>query len=549
MGQGASPEGQVAVDSGFEWIASLKDGIGKPAREGKAALHGLGDEIKKTEAELKKLQLLQLQYRERGGNWKGIASQVGIEASRIKLHLADLNKAHKGSMNVEKGFFKEFSGSLIPEIAIGELVAEGVKKIGEGIGELVKFSVEVAEFKENTVSAYEVLGKGGQAMFAEIDALAHNIHMPAQEAHALAQDLLTRGMEDDKMIAATIGAISAAKRGGPAGTSEKIQGIVERALSVGKLSVRGPRELAGTGINVEAFYADLGQRLGKSRDVIKEELKAGAIDAKVGIAAIDDAINNGKIGEIAKKKLTFGDLVTDLKNNVVSIFQNVDTGPLVQGFQHFVSLFDTGQASGKGMQDAITGGLNEIIKWIGRGMDAFTTMFLKTEIGAYDLYISLFPVIEVLDKIVIGAGKMVDEWNKLGSGESRIDKALLAGSDMADPMQGLGFDAGKAFGTGLDEGAGAGLDAHSPSRKFMKRGMQMDEGLSAGLDAGMAQESLAASIEPPSAGGGSRGGSSTSVTIDVGGITIQAMNGEEIAPLLESQVIDIFERVALELGG
>ena len=86
---------------------------------------------------------------------------------------------------------------------------------------MVKFSVEVAEFKENTVSAYEVLGKGGQAMFAEIDALAHNIHMPAQEAHALAQDLLTRGMEDDKMIAATIGAISAAKRGGPAGTTRR----------------------------------------------------------------------------------------------------------------------------------------------------------------------------------------------------------------------------------------------------------------------------------------------------------------------------------------
>lgn len=543
------------MDDGFSWLAELKDGMSKPAREGKAALHGLGDEIKKTEAELRKLQLLQLQYREKGGNWKGIASQVGIEASRVKMHLADLNKAHKGSMNIERGFFKEFAGSLVPQIAIGELLAEGVKKIGEGIGELVKFSVEVAEFKENTVSAYEVLGKGGQAMFAEIDALAHNIHMPAQEAHRLAQDLLTRGMEDDKMIAATIGAISAAKRGGPAGASEKIQQIIERSLSMGALAVRSPRELAGAGINVEALYADLGKRLGKSRDEIKAELKAGAIDAKVGIAAIDDAINTGKVGEIAKKRLTFGDLITDLKNNVAAIFQDVDTGPLVTGFRDFVDLFDPAGADARGLKS----GMQELVDVMASVEDYGVLAFVRLQIAIDKAYIAIAPLIRGVEKLSnflggLGAGATIDRAAKMRQldiehfGSSNIRPGAVGaggpsdfGGDFAAPPIakdfGGDFDAGMQAGkdhiAGFKEGAGV----HSPSREMAKIGEHLSEGLSIGMGGPL-------NLQP--SGGGSSG---TSVTVDVGGIVIHAMNGEEIAPLLESQVVDIFERVRLELGG
>lgn len=505
----------MAVE-GFEWIASLKDMISKPAKEGQLALGKLGMALRNVVAEIGKAE---------------------------KAEHAHGEAAHKRH-NVEKGFLKEFTGSLVPEIALGELVAEGVKKIGESIVEFAHFAIEVSEFKENMISAYEVLGKGGEEMFASVDRLASSIHMPAEKAHELAQDLLTRGMEGEKDIAATIAAIGAAKRGGPAGSAERLQSIIERSLSLGKLQLRSPRELASAGLDVEKLYVDLGQRLGKGRDEIKAELKSGAIDAKVGIAAIDDAINFGKVGEIAKKKLTLTDVTTDLMNNFRKLFQDVDTGPLIRGIRDFVSIFDAGSGSAEGMKDVITGGLNTIIRWAGMALDSFSIWFLNAEIGAYDLYISLFPILDVIAKIIHGIEKLWDDWNNAAPGMSIIDKSLSAASDMVDPMQGIGFDAGKAFGTGVKEGSADALEQHSPSKVMMRMGKGAADSFGAGAESAdsWAPQGNMAPIAP---GGG---GGSTSVTIDVGGIHITANTPEEMMPLLESQILDVFERAALELG-
>jgi hypothetical protein len=52
--------------------------------------------------------------------------------------------------------------------------------------------------------------------------------------------------------------------------------------------------------------------------------------------------------------------------------------------------------------------------------------------------------------------------------------------------------------------------------------------------------SLSVPAAPPSSSG--------TVSIDVGGIHVHGATAAEIMPLLESQIVDVFERAALEMG-
>jgi hypothetical protein len=76
------------------------------------------------------------------------------------------------------------------------------------------------------------------------------------------------------------------------------------------------------------------------------------------------------------------------------------------------------------------------------------------------------------------------------------------------------------------------------------------DGLAGGMQSGAkAAEALRGSL--PAGGGGAANDNSRSVKVDVhvGGIAMHGVIGlEDFVPLLESQVADVFERVALELG-
>jgi hypothetical protein len=124
--------------------------------------------------------------------------------------------------------------------------------------------------------------------------------------------------------------------------------------------------------------------------------------------------------------------------------------------------------------------------------------------------------------------------------------ALEAASAMADPMGGLGFDAGKAFGDGMKAGAADALEQHSPSRVMQRMGKQSAESFVSGAD-NVDAWAPQAGMSPPQLGASAEGGGN-SVTVDVGGIHVSGSSPEQIVSLLESQVTDIFERVALELG-
>jgi hypothetical protein len=102
-------------EGGFTYETAIHDGMSGPAHHEVAALGELEHAIGKTEKAL-----------------GGLASA----------------HEHAGKMSGEaKGFLKEFTGSLVPEIAIGEVAAEGIIKLGESFAELGEKIVDFGSSK------------------------------------------------------------------------------------------------------------------------------------------------------------------------------------------------------------------------------------------------------------------------------------------------------------------------------------------------------------------------------------------------------------------
>lgn len=296
----------------IDFDVKLKEEISGPAHAAKSALHELGGEAK--------------------------AAAGAVDT--LAHHVEEAGKKHHEA----HGFLEEFSKSLIPQIALGELAAEGLKKLGEAVLEGVHFAVEAAEFKENMVDAYGVIQGGveeGERTFRKIDELAKGLHMPTEKAHELAQSLMLQGLTNQKELTGAIEAVSNLQRVGMAAGAEHVKSAIERSLATGHFEITS-KLLKGTGTNIDAVYDLLAQRLHVSSDKIKEEMKDGKISVDDGISAITDAINGSSIAELAHKKFTITDALTDIKNSVRGLFQEADAGPLVDAFRDVAKAIEPG---------------------------------------------------------------------------------------------------------------------------------------------------------------------------------------------------------------
>jgi hypothetical protein len=110
-------------------------------------------------------------------------------------------------------------------------------------------------------------------------------------------------------------------------------------------------------------------------------------------------------------------------------------------------------------------------------------------------------------------------------------------------MHALGKDAAEAH----HEGAREGYHAHSPSRKMFDVGIDAAEGMISGAQAASKLSGRDTAIQDT--GRAMSGGKRVDVHVDFGGFHVHgAIDADDFMPLLESQVADVFERVAIELG-
>lgn len=147
------------------------------------------------------------------------------------------------------------------------------------------------------------------------------------------------------------------------------------------------------------------------------------------------------------------------------------------------------------------------------------------------------------------------DWVGLGKAiASGIVRGIKTGAAwVLDTMRDLGAKAYQAFKQKLG--------IASPSKEFAKLGVALPQGVAAGVDKGTpdaqrAVERMVNVPDLPSLGRGgreatpARAGRETSITIDVGGVTVQtaASTPSTLASDLEAQLQRVFERVALQLG-
>jgi hypothetical protein len=586
-------------DDGYEYLVGLKDEMSAQSKAITSALDAMSSALGRSDHAVKS----------HGEAHREAAHDVKEHEGAMQGFLSALARSATGG---------GIGGGLTSAFATGTLVAHAVEKVGELVGEGARFAVEASEFKENAIGAYTVIrgtAEEGERTFAELDKTAREIHMPAERAHEIAQRLMLEGLESQKAVTDTVRAVGDLQRVGLEAGASKLQAIVERSISAGHFDVgKGARGLKGTGVTFDALAAELGM----GRKQFEAELHAGKISAETGIEAIDSVILKGKVGALATKKFTISDALTDMKNSIRGVFQETDSGPVVDAFKRMSESFTESGESAKDTKEAV----NALLE-LGAGLIDLSTGIGTTLVGAVNALKSALGfarqaasgLLDMLRDVSQSAASFFQSpadkrFSAAAEAEidKRVDKELRTkieaaklkeitefgkASHTTSEVHALGkklnvdlFDAakeeiggskgqpsvlkptgpievrtlspkesfeasgrgmretGKDAGAALHEGAKEGLDAHSPSRKMFDLGLDAADGFKAGAASANELHSRDAAAGPTSIGG-----KSVHVEVQVGGINLHGlMHGDDFLPLLESQVADVFERVALELG-
>jgi hypothetical protein len=552
------------VDDGFEYTTAIVDHMSGPAHAEAAALGELDAAIQKSEHVLRS----------------------HAEASE-----------HAGKMSGEaKGFMKEFTGSLVPEIALGEVAAEGLKKLAEGFAELgekvfdflkegVEYALESAEFKENMTEAFEVVegtAEKGEETYAAIEKMAAAHHLDIGKALASAKELALAGVENEELLAKSVDAQGALQRVGLEAGAEKLRRIIEQSAAVGHLVL--PKKLGAVGFDI----AGLAKALHETPGAFKRDLAAGKIEFARGVSEIDNIILKGNVGELARKKYDLTDVATDWHNIWKQLTHDVDSGALTGALKNFIENFSQGTGAFAGLKEEIEHDVKAINTFLGYLVSDATTLFLKLEIGFYEGKIAAAPLIAEIHKLGLEGPNM----QQVGDSAEHIAKAmvevgaavalvlgyLLKLESLKDPVSIGGHEIGTGFVGGLldgltggkfaivkaVEGLGeAGIDAlrrawrvNSPSLVAFEIGMGVGEGMGLGAEASSdrAAKGVSKALAPPDFSGGTSNSSSTrNVTIAAGAVQVHVTGGsvdaEAVREIVENALADVIDRVNLESGG
>lgn len=555
------------VAEGFEYETAIKDSMSGPAHHEAAALGELEKAVEKADASLHKLG----EAHEHAG------------------------KSHEKG----EGLVKSFTSSLIPEIAAGELAAEGIKKLGGALLELgekvidfgvegVEYALESAEFKENMIQAFEVVSQSaeeGEKTYEAIEKMASAHHLDIGKTLAAAKELALSGVENEQIVSDSVQAIGALQRVGLDSGAEKLRRLIEQSEAAGHLIL--PKKLAGAGFTQEELAEKLGLPKGS-------DLKKLKIDTDKGIAAIDALINEGNVGKLAAKKFDLTDVATDWRNVWKQLTEDVDAGPLTSALKNFVSIFDEGSASGKVMKDEITSDINAIIAFLGPVVDDVEILVLRMVLGFQNGQHAAKPLVDDIkamglegpdiaslghDVEIFVAGLVhaaaeiawvIAEWQHLGGEHEKAAKEAKNGAPWAAAAQswidgilgvltGGGYVALESATSHLAQGA---VDAfrnvwktHSPSEVSADIASDIVAGYVVEMRGSTTKtgEAVAQAFAPTQTGSApALGGGSRSYTIAPGAVVIHVeshASASELQSIVENALTDVLERTSLELGG
>lgn len=436
-------------------------------------------------------------------------------------------------------------------------------------------------------------GKNAVALGTQVDALASKISTPKEELNDLAISL-TKTRLSGQAIVDTFNAVGRASNALGNGAGDKLKDIITRGQLSGRIGIN-PAELLGTGVDFNAIAGELAAKMKIPLAKAQQALLEGRVKIDAGAAAIRAAVEK-RFGEInAAKRLTLGDQVDKLKENLTSLAGGVDLGPLATQLANVFKLFDpntvTGQAIkqlvdiiGNGLVKALASvgpyaksfiegmvvGAQELVKayfdvkakitetFGGLKLDGLVSLNDAVKAGKYLMYgiaaavvvvgatigALAFAVEEVLKpfKKLLDVGRQIRDdfnaknWSGLGADAIKglIDGLVPGGAQISDAVATLGKKAKDALKSELG--------IHSPSTVFAELGENTAQGFAQGIDegSGAASSAAASMVAVPAAGGGGAGGGlSVTFQIDARGATkeaVDAMTNESFRQMLVEEL-------------
>lgn len=406
------------TEDGYEYLLEMRDELSAPGLRAAATLDTISRSLLRIDQNTREAAA---PIRTLGHGLSEVHGGAHKAASGISYAVRGFDDLTRGGKYAANGLLdvgKAFS-RLGPWLA-------GAAFIG-GTAAIAKFAFEVSEAKEQAVAAFDVFqGEGrGEGTFKLLNDLSQSVHSSPEKVQGLAKELLELGLTNNAQIAQTVRAVTDLQRVGLESGARKIESIVERSLAAGHLflgkgGAGASRALTGTGIS----EAGLAAQLGLSTKQLEAKLKGGKISVEEGIAAIDNAIIQGKLGALATKKFTVSDAFTDLHTSVRKLFQESDTSPITDSLKRLTESFEDGTDGARVLSDVVDG----IFKGVGLAIDGVRDLgriFGETAEGVLDAW-------DKVDDFLAGIGKSAADKEQIASQRRLTNAKRLLGEAVDD---------------------------------------------------------------------------------------------------------------------
>lgn len=328
----------------MEWPFELLDKMSDPLRSIASSLDKLDAKLKGADQGLKKFDNTSKQ----SGGATGEASDGAM--------------AMMGSLS-QVGTFALEAGEKLAELA-GKVVSLGAAFLETGLHQ--------ATFKKESLLALEsMLGTpaAAQAAYKSLEHMAEGTKMTREQMVGLFTDLAAfqnlsqKNIEDILAASLDVGAQQGQ------GAQQQLLDTIKHAQATGKFDERALHGLRGVGAaSPEKVIAYLAKQRHVSEAQIKRMLQAGQISAAEGTKALLDLVQQnvdkgGALGSMSKN-VSGGDFFAQLKtmkDRLFELFENVDTGPLVDALKAIGGVLDPNSASAKRLSEII----NKVFAGIG----------------------------------------------------------------------------------------------------------------------------------------------------------------------------------------
>src|ERR1700690_87475 len=545
---------------------------------------------------------------------KAVTAQISAlkkeEASAAKEQAKFAKEAAALGETIEASMAAAAAAAVVSIMALGAALAYATI-------ELVKFSTAQSSIGEKAAAGYLLFTKDAEQATKTrdmIEQMATRLRIAPEQLHGTAKDLLTAGIKNQAELQNSVRAVASLQKVGGDSQAQKLKGIFEKNAETrrqfggrGQFAItRNEAEATLGSGGFEALQKSILKYGGQARGNLHGMYAQLYTSADIGNKALADVINNGKIGDAAKKMVGgFPELIQHAQTVVYGFFKDLAES---EGFQAFMKnlhmaidvLEVIGSGGGKKQPTGILNagfallakGVRQAIIWLLiiriKVLD-FATSAVKAYI-ALKQWFSQGDRLNVLKAALVGVGLLlalilttvvllaaafailwlvimaplliiVAAFAALGIAIYEVTKhfkkwkmeALEAASNLVSGLvTGMrnGVKAVQAAASQLGDAALVGvsktIDAHSPSRKMMQLGMFAAQGFQGGLDS--VGDFTMGGITPKLAVGGAQaGGGGNPYNMDVvvkGGI----MPPDDLKPLMTDAFADALERVQLEFG-